>query len=461
MAVSATRDSAILLLLLSSAASSSLSLTLSLPSAPLLCLSRVVVVLVMHSVVSPMSDSESSGWELDELWEEEARSIASLSPPYFNSKQSPVLAGSPSFPSLPGVSQRAVPATVSPMPSLATASIASSSSSARSVVSSVGPERVRVAHREIDARRRRKEANCISQLQGLLGLAPVEARLSVLQASVERIERLEAAVQELTAACKERDRKVQVLATHLQQLTSMMTASAQSPRTAQVEEESSTAVVVSPSSSVSSSSSSSSSSSFFPLSAGAVEYLRYLEEQRSLHSSYFSGSGVCMMLIDVTTQRMMDANATFFSMSGWTPAEILHRRCSVPAHELLATLSQEQGGEAKGNSRWFMDSEDNDRPMVRRRRADGSTALVPIPYLRQYPSTVRLLGEMLEGRITSYRGQWRCVWADSNAYESEMMAWVAKSEWVEEPDGRRWERPTQALVVAAPDSCIRLDIPAY
>ena len=108
-------------------------------------------------------------------------------------------------------------------------------------------------------------------------------KLTVLQSSVERIERLQATVQRLTQAVNARDESVQALAYHL---CGIVEAHSSHPRP----------------------SSTPPSSVLSLLPSATVRSLSLLDSQHTLYSSLFITGRCAMMLQEIGTRSILDAN---------------------------------------------------------------------------------------------------------------------------------------------------------
>ena len=150
-------------------------------------------------------------------------------------------------------------------------------------------------------------------------------------------------------------------------------------------------------------------------------------------------------LMDCRTGRLIDANSVFFTISGYTPSNILQRVLDPVLASPTTTATPV-----------------HDLPLVRAKRnsSDGSTPAeqwVPLRPLRQYPGTVQLLQELLTGRRDSYRAPFRSRWLDGNAYETYPTVWLVDVEWVEQADGSKRKRPLTFMCAAPVDDYCKID----
>ena len=89
---------------------------------------------------------------------------------------------------------------------------------------------------------------------------------------------------------------------------------------------------------------------------------------------------------------------------------------------------------------------------------DDELPWMDAPMVQQYPSSLRFLQELREGKRDSFRAPWRCVFADGRLVEVESMCVVAKRRWVVEADGTTWERPSSLLVANGWTDSVPVDI---
>jgi hypothetical protein len=64
---------------------------------------------------------------------------------------------------------------------------------------------------------------------------------------------------------------------------------------------------------------------------------------------------------------------------------------------------------------------------------------------------MRLLKELYTGKRDSFSCPFRCMHGNGLIEERETSGWVAKSEWCQEADGRRWQKPLQVMFQTSPD----------
>ena len=175
----------------------------------------------------------------------------------------------------------------------------------------------RQKHKEIDAQRRRREAAVVKQLDQLIderddeddageaaeasndadsssradsGSEEKRDKVTILERSVEELQRLRCLYRKLRRVCNAKDRRIQQLAHHLHAVSS------------------------------------SSSSPLLP--PATASYLAFLDNDHSVHSSLFLRSPLSLMLL--TGGVLIDVNARFLSCTGWQREDIVNMRCSPP-----------------------------------------------------------------------------------------------------------------------------------
>ena len=390
----------------------------------------------------------------------------------------------------------------------------------------------RRSHRQLDATRRAKESAALSKLdqltaarqrrarkggeagssdshssdeQGGLGGtasagsgAVTDARkrekLTVLEASISHIERLQALVDRLTEAGSQKDRRMQELSHHLRSVAT---------KCARMEErlESSSPAVSPRSSSASSSARAPASSRSSPsnlsssplslLSASAAEYVSYLDSHHALYSSIFLHSSLVMMLLDLDTAVILDANSRFVQQTGFVRDDIIGRRINgkgaqdedsqaqAAQYEVVQVRDRSAAARDWARARLVYRQTANRKRRSARCRAtesdvdadaeaveaadddddeDDELPWIESPQVRQYPSSLRCLQELREGKRDSFRAPWRCVFADGRLVEVESMCVVAKRRWVAEADGTTWERPVSLLITNGWTDSVPVDV---
>ena len=314
-------------------------------------------------------------------------------------------------------------------------------------------EPVKRSHRQLDADRRQKEGEALRRLEELTGQGEirqltdarqvrkakkrtVEAKrrekLSVLQSSIAHIERLQAMVARLTEAGDVKERRMQELTHHLR------TVAVQYAQLERAQSDSITASTLSASTPA--------CTALSMLSSPAAEYL---DSQHALYSSIFISSGLMMMLLDLDTAVIIDANSRFIDQTGFTRDGVIGKR-------LNGKGGQDQQSQAQAAQYDIVKVRDRSAVRVVKGRGgedeeedeedDEDLPWIEAPLVHQYPSSMGCLMDVREGRRESFRAPWRCIMADGRLVEVESMCVVAKRRWTVEADGRAWERPVSLLV---------------
>ena len=169
---------------------------------------------------------------------------------------------------------------------------------------------------------------------------------------------------------------------------------------------------------------------------------------RALRGSAMLDERFAYTLMCCRTGRLLDANSNFFTITGFTPSNILQR--------VLDPILATPGTPATPLS---------DIPLVRGKRLLSSPSgvsgqeeqWVPLRPPRQYPGSVRLLQELLTGKRDTYSAPFRSRWADGCVYETHPTVWLGDVEWVEEANGDRWRRPLTFVCVAQIEDFCRVD----
>ena len=281
----------------------------------------------------------------------------------------------------------------------------------RTVDAVVVAEPVKRTHREIDADRRQKEASAVRLLEELTEDPPPHGRrrgkggrpkaprkrdkVAVLQASAEKIQRLQALVDRLTAAPNRSDKHVRALAEHLTAVAGLSGGRSGYPDSVD---------------------SFASSSALSLLQPRAADSLSFLDAHHSLYASLFMSKALSMGLISMDTGSLIDGNEAFFEEIGWSREELINRSVSAPLRALLSA-TDEQGMRLTPEELCM-------RPMVRRPPGgalgrlgieegdDGRSEYMRLPLVKQYPASAFKARELAAGRITSFTSLWRCLRAD-------------------------------------------------
>ena len=83
--------------------------------------------------------------------------------------------------------------------------------------------------------------------------------------------------------------------------------------------------------------------------------------------------------------------------------------------------------------------------------------LVMTPCVAQFPATERAMLEMAQGKRSVTKDTWRYLLADATVREAEMQVSVVRTEWVEDGEGSRWERPTVGLIAWAAHEAVLVE----
>ena len=351
------------------------------------------------------------------------------------------------------------------------------------------PASTRRSHRQLDSNRRAKERAALQRLEQLTNRqrrkrredsrgeeeedeeekveAPTKRasdtrkreKLSVLEASVAHIERLQRLVERLTQAGDVKDRRVQEMAHHLR-LAATNCAHIET-RTASDAELSSFA-------------------------HSAAEYVQYLDSQHALYSSLFVHSDLSLMLLDLRTSCVLDANSRFLQQTRFEREQVVGKRIngkgSRDAESEAAAAQYEivkvRDRSAAGRQTAREQCQRSRTAMRGRRRAgqssgDGSSGgeaeideeqledelpWIDSPPTRQYPSSLRCLIELSQGTRDSFRAPWRCLFALGELVEVESVCSIARRQTVVEADGRVWERPVSIVIANGWTDAVPIDI---
>ena len=178
-----------------------------------------------------------------------------------------------------------------------------------------GAKKKRRSHSAIDAVRRKKEALILSRLEQLTEAEDQPAddgesskarlqrkreKLTVLQSSVQKIERLQEMVERLSLSAAAKDERVEAVLRHLRTM---------GKEDAETGGESGQLVT----------------SASAPLDTAAVSttmagLMSYLEGQQTLYSAYFIQGRISIMVLEVDTGKIVDANRSASTSSSSTPA---------------------------------------------------------------------------------------------------------------------------------------------
>ena len=235
-------------------------------------------------------------------------------------------------------------------------------------------------HRKSDAERRQKEVAALRLLDELTSCArsdhvgkeqSTREKLVVLQEGAAEIERLRAVVQQLTEAVDQSNDKIGVIKAQLQAITAQCTSHGA------------------------------------PLVPATASLLRELGAHHALYASCFIHGQLALWVLDLESGLIVDVNAAFLAMTGWSRSEIVRTSIALPRRVLV----QLRHGDHWAASRAW---EASRRPPVRRRPGTETAGKeqvewVSSPPVAQYPASVRLVKELSEGSRKSFQCTWRCL----------------------------------------------------
>ena len=352
------------------------------------------------------------------------------------------------------------------------------------------------SHRHGDAARRSKELSSFRRLERLTGLASerwtkrgkpkkrsAASKLAVLEASADRLERLQALLEQRTAERETREQRVQQLTQRLQ-----CTSSGDRGQPRDV-----VTLVASPKSPASPSD----LLTPFPASASSAPLLRLLDDRHALLDAFFLHSPLAMLLLDMERPaeagQLLDANES----EGLSP-----RTAHTAARHILVTLTLRSSSAlctsvsapSVCRVRTFCRATGWQRPsavwipaeqpgMALKRSPSGSAAtgkqcairesptervLVPPDHpsspagqsyhgIRQWPSSVQLMQQLGQGQRQTVYCPWRCLWADGLLYEVQSMTWVCSTATVRDERGRDWEKPTRCITAFSMHEAVQVD----
>jgi hypothetical protein len=181
---------------------------------------------------------------------------------------------------------------------------------------------------------------------------------------------------------------------------------------------------------------SSSASSVSLLPAAACDTLSYLVHRHSLYMSAFLHSPFCLVITDVSTGRVVDANARFFSWSGWARHEILNKRFTR-AHSVISP-----SGSFPLHTPPQHDL--SDAPLV---QVGPGKMRRPSMVPPQFPRSVELKKELLDGRVSVINASWRNVLADGRVYEMDCRSWVSRYDSIQDGVGRAIRIPQELTLM--------------
>ena len=139
-----------------------------------------------------------------------------------------------------------------------------------------------------------------------------------------------------------------------------------------------------------------------------------------------------LLLFDVGSGCLVDANPRFCSFAGWTLDECRWKMAQgAPYHQVLA---------------WGEDMQPTTRVAdISPGRSRSSSSW---PLVSQYPSTLRKLKELYQGRHTSTLSVWRTRMANGQVCEAEKLSWlIGRVQEFNALDGTITDRPKQIAFI--------------
>ena len=183
--------------------------------------------------------------------------------------------------------------------------------------------------------------------------------------------------------------------------------------------------------------------------------VQWMDASRALHGGGLLHDRLVTTLINCRTGRLLDASSSFFDFTGFTPGGVLQRvlnrvdSTSTTGEDRQLPDSEYPLVQAKRKANGIGADDKSE-----------SIEWVPQRAVKQYPHSLGLLQELLTGQRSSVRASFRCRHADGFVYEpQEMACWVVDvdAEWVQEADGRRWRRPLTFATAYFMDNCVQVE----
>ena len=306
------------------------------------------------------------------------------------------------------------------------------------------PPRRRGTHRDIDEKRRQTEAAVLQRLAQLVvptaqrvtdakqakvaSKCARTSKLSVLKASVERIEELESLCDSLRVAAAGRSSP----------LHSTALSPAAKRRCAAPEGED---VSVSSIWSRSSTDDSGDAGIYF-------DALGTLDVSNTLRQSRLVRENLNHVLIDVATGRVLEVNSHFQAMTGWSRADMVGRS-SIDA----ASASRDTGRPWAGDEM----AVGHTRPLaLQTMPVEAQQRWVRQRPVQQYPSALRGRMELWMGLRRSLHEHWRVRYADGNAYEILMLMALHTYEEQQMPDGSIRIKPLHVRIMSGHEAPVKL-----
>ena len=173
---------------------------------------------------------------------------------------------------------------------------------------------------------------------------------------------------------------------------------------------------------------------------------QWLDESNTLSDAGLLSDRFVHTLFDCRSGRLLNASNSFLALTGFTPNGALQRlfRSRDPSQDVSEyPLVRARRRAAAGGA-----------------RSHGSEAAAgwePLEQVAQFPRTLRLVRELFAGQRDAMRAPQRYRWANGCAYETHATFSVIDVEWVQEADGRRWRRPLTFACASLMDDCTLVD----
>ena len=172
--------------------------------------------------------------------------------------------------------------------------------------------------------------------------------------------------------------------------------------------------------------------------------LQWLDSTRSLHSSTLLDDRFSLLLVEWRTGKALHANSRFYAVTGFTPSGILQRSFAPPPGCRLAPQDCEPPLVRQR------------KRSVRTIDAAEQWEWVPRPKVSQYPSSLLEIKSVMLGERASCYVPTRSRCLDAT-YEVQTHVWMVDSEFAQEEDGRKWRRPLTYMLATTVDEYRRLD----
>ena len=238
-------------------------------------------------------------------------------------------------------------------------------------------------------------------------------KVSVMERAADHMERMQAVLQQMAAACTKQQQHLRYFLEHQHRLTAAT-------------------------STTSSSSSSSSAPPPHPLSTlhpYASQRLYAHIGSATLHSTQSMSGSASIMVVSLSTGCFLHANDRFLAMTGWQPAHLVGRLMMPPPHSfvhgrVVAALPNSylvDGGEGRSmREACFYDQAERSKQMM---------------------------GLLLAGQLRTVTAVWRFLMKDSRLYDVESTTWLG---YQDSADGQPGKLPAYAVFVSYLDRRVRV-----